>query len=445
MKYIKILIVFFMIVSIISLSMLLFLTIQQRNTSNKESEMKVDINRSDAGEVKEISDELVNVDTFSKANLINTCLEKYYKCMNNQVEQYNQSDINGTTVSQENIDEIRYSFLSNEYIKKHEITINNIREKIKNYNSNLKVVCLDMKVQINYPVEKYIVYGILINDQNRIEDKFYTYVNIDLKNKAFSIEPIDSEYKGLDNIKTHNENEIIVANKYNTFFYAVANYESAIQYYLEKFQLLMLSDIDLSFEYIDESYKEKKMRTIEEYKKYINKNGNRILKSNITKYLTKYTENRINFICVDQNNYYYIFKQENGNPWKFSVMLDNYTIDPPEFIEKYNNGSVQQKVGMNIEKIISAMNCKDYDYIYNKLDEKYKENNFPTIDRLEEVLKNNAFDINIANYNSFKENGNDIYTYNITIKAMDSEGTKPMTIVMKLLEDRNFVFSFSFN
>ena len=118
MKYIKIVIVSLIIVIIITLSMLLLIKVQNSNTSNNESEIKVDINRSDAGENKEITDDIVNVDTFSKANLINVCLEKYYKCMNNQVEQYNQSDINGTAISQDNIDEIRYSFLSSEYIKK---------------------------------------------------------------------------------------------------------------------------------------------------------------------------------------------------------------------------------------------------------------------------------------------------------------------------------------
>lgn len=35
----------------------------------------------------------------------------------------------------------------------------------------------------------------------------------------------------------------------------------------------------------------------------------------------------------------------------YTVMLDTYTIDSDEFNNKYNNGSEQLKVGMNLEKI----------------------------------------------------------------------------------------------
>jgi hypothetical protein len=52
----------------------------------------------------------------------------------------------------------------------------------------------------------------------------------------------------------------------------------------------------------------------------------------------------------------------------YKLILDEYTIDLPEFTEKYKKAAPQEKVGMNIEKIISAINNKDYGkYRFNQV------------------------------------------------------------------------------
>ena len=64
---------------------------------------------------------------------------------------------------------------------------------------------------------------------------------------------------------------------------------------------------------------------------------------------------------------------------KYSVVLDTYTIDLPEFIEKYNSANEKTKVGLNIQKVFDAINNEDYEYVYNKLDNTFKQTNFKTV------------------------------------------------------------------
>ena len=402
----------------------------------------------DEGEVLSITNEEVDVDNISKVKIVENAIQRYFDTININSSKYFSRNVQGDnvrTVTEAEIYKSVLEMLSMEYKNKNNINEENINQKIKFLNEKLLIVTLKNKEIVQENTEKFCVNAIAVNEENKLKSNFCIFVNLDIKNKTFSIEPIDSNNESFDSIKINNNNAIIEPNDNNTYNDVSMGNEQLINKYLNDFKKIAISVPTISYSYVEEEYKRLKFPNEEKYIEYIQNNKKRISQASVTKYRVRYSENYNEFICVDQNNFYYIFRQEKNKPLNYNVILDTYTIDAAESIEKYNNGSVQQKVGMNIEKIISAINCKDYDYIYNKLDEKYKENNFPTIDRLEEVLKNNAFDINIANYNSFKENGNDIYTYNITIKAMDSEETKSMTIIMKLLEDRNFAFSFSFN
>ena len=129
---------------------------------------------------------------------------------------------------------------------------------------------------------------------------------------------------------------------------------------------------------------------------------------------------------------------------KYNIILDTYTIDLPEFIEKYNKGNDQVKVGMNIEKINNALNDQDYNYIYEKLDDSFKNNNFNTYQKFVEYAKSNFFKANEIEYEQFSKEGN-TFIYELKLKSSEDENasTKNMTIIMQLLEDTNFVMSFN--
>ena len=437
-----------MILILLILLIILLVVLVRIKQNNNITTNKNDKIQGDEGEVLNITNEEVDVDNISKVKIVENSIQRYFDTINMYSSKYysrNPQGDNVRTVSEEEIYKSVLEMLSSEYKNKNNINEENITQKINFLNEKLLIITLKNKEIVKENIEKFCVNAIAVNEENQLKSNFCIFVNLDIKNKTFSIEPIDSNNETFDDIKIINNDERIEPTTNNTYTDVSWGNEQLINKYINDFKKIAIAVPKISYNYVEEDYKRLKFNDEEKYIAYIQNNKERILQANLTKYRVRYSENYNEFICVDQNNFYYIFRQEKNKPLNYNVVLDTYTIDGSEFIEKYNNGNAQQKVGMNIEKIVSAINCKDYEYIYNKLDETYKENNFPTIDRLEEILKNNTFNINNVSYDSFKENGNDIYTYNITIKAAESEIARQMTIIMKLQEDRDFVFSFSFN
>ena len=148
----------------------------------------------------------------------------------------------------------------------------------------------------------------------------------------------------------------------------------------------------------------------------------------------------IQLICVDQNGHYYIFNEE--YPMNYIVILDTYTIDLPEFVEQYNSSAEDKKVQFNIQKFFDAINDGDYSYAYSKLDQTYKNNNFPTQTDFENYMKTNFYAQNKLGYTSYEKNG-DLYIYKMVItNGENSSQTIEKQFVVKLLDGTNFVMSF---
>ena len=126
----------------------------------------------------------------------------------------------------------------------------------------------------------------------------------------------------------------------------------------------------------------------------------------------------------------------------YKLYLDDYTVDIEEFLDKYNKANETTKIGMNTDKIIKAINRKDYDYIYKKLDQDFANNNFGSLEGFENYMNQNFNAIYEATYyNSSKENN--VYVQPVTLKVKDSDEQKSLNIIMKLEEGTDFVMSFS--
>ena len=145
------------------------------------------------------------------------------------------------------------------------------------------------------------------------------------------------------------------------------------------------------------------------------------------------------YVCVDENGKYYIFMEEEVG--KYSVVLDTYTIDLPEFIEKYNSANEKTKVGLNIQKVFDAINKEDNEYVYNKLDNTLKQTNFKTVQEFKNYVIQN-FSGKQLKYGECQQQGS-LYIFDITI----TEGTKQTNkrVIMQLKDGTDFVMSFNVN
>lgn len=247
------------------------------------------------------------------------------------------------------------------------------------------------------------------------------------------------------------KNSITGKNEYNEFEFATVTEEELMIKYLEDYKKKALDYPEEAYNLLDILYRNKKFGSIGNYKKYIEENKFIMENLQLTKYLINSYDGYEEYICVDQYNNYYIFRAT--AVMKYTLILDTYTVDLPEFTEKYNKASEQEKVALNTNKVITALNTKDYKYIYSKLADSFKNNYFENEEALKEYLVNNLFENNDVEFEKFAKEGT-LYTYRIKVTKIISEEEeeryygknapmKYINVVMQLNEGTDFVMSFS--
>ena len=354
------------------------------------------------------------------------------------------------------------TYLNENYIKDNDIHENNILTVLEKYEDYNTYRTAEMYEIANYNITTYYV-------KARIDHKnIYFIVHLDVNNQTFDIEPITEENYQKREQMTSSSMKSITNKVYNYYVYKDLNDEVTSKLYFADYIKTMLTDSEEAYQLLDEEYKEKRFSSVDEFNTYIQNNQNRFNISfqfedssseyeNFNEYYEFISKNEnfglrnysveqfadyTRYICVDGFNNYYIFFVT--YPGTYTAMLDFYTIDMDEFTEKYNTSTNDVKVGMNVQKVIQAINAKDYQYIYNKLDETYRNTNYSSIDMLEEYIKNNLFDTNEAEYTNFYQEG-DAYIYQVNMKDAQNPDTnqRTMTIIMNLKDETDFVMSFS--
>ena len=352
-----------------------------------------------------------------------------------------------------------YNMLDENYIKNNNINKENIFSKINIFNiDNLGDYQADMMkisfyVDDVYCIEKsanitiYFVYGNIVDKIKNQNEQYNLMVEMDSKNQTFYILPQEymEENNYIDSTKIAECNisiDEIKENDYNTFQFNNIDDITIMNRYLSKYQNSIVDNLEKSYDFLDEEYKKVKFNNYSEYKKYVEDNMKDILSITIVKYKINEKEDSNEYIFIDQFDNYYILKENAIMDYK--IMLDTYTLDTQEFIDKYETENLQTKIGMNVDKIIRALNIHDYNYIYNKLDDNFKNNNFDTIEKFEEYMKTNYPHRYDVQYYKFKEELG-VYEQSIDLIPKDNSNTEEtsMNIIMKLKENTDFVMSFN--
>ncbi len=380
---------------------------------------------------------------------VDSCLKSYFTML--EVEDRN----------------VLMAYLNENYIDNNNINNNNILTVLEQYNDYNTYRTAEMYELANFSITTYYVKG-------RIDQKnVYFIVHLDVNNQTFDIEPITEDFYNdrINNKKDAEEDGVqdIAKKVYNSFVYKDLNDEVISKLYFADYIKTMLTDSEEAYNLLDKEYQEKRFDSLDEFNNYIQENSARLNysvefetkdvsdyenfneyyefaskheKFGLTNYLVEQFTDYTRYICVDGYNDYFIFYVT--YPGTYTVRLDSYTIDMEEFIEKYNSSTNEVKVGMNTQKIIEAINTKDYQYIYDKLDDTFKNNNYSTLNDLEEYIKNNFFDTNEVEYTNCYQEGN-VYIYTLKVKDAENPNTneKELTIIMNLKEGTDFNMSFS--
>ena len=343
-----------------------------------------------------------------------------------------------------------YNMFDKRYIENCNISEQTIRTLVEQYKQQgdySENVIYDLKIEKMYvaDISTQISFVLVNFSINGIDDSML--IKLDLENSTYSM--FGQDYlkdKGYDETTEITNMEIdknsITSNDYNNFDFVNADDKYIINEYFSEYQTQLLSNIDAAYALLDQEYKEKKYENPQEFREYVEGNYDTLQNMYLKRYLINQFDDYKEYVCLDENNHYYIFIERSLTD--YSVILDTYTIDLKDFTEKYNASDIPTKVGMNVEKVISAINDKDYRYVYNKLDETYRNNNFGSLDNFRAYIEENFYENNEMEYLEFSEEG-ETYIYGANIKNAQEENSdgKEITIVMQLLEGTDFVMSFS--
>lgn len=453
----KIIVFIFIITSILIVGILLIL----KNNKNTNENIIVD----DVGEPEGIEEDEDNTNIVKELDnrmdyfIVKNVFENTLNYINYLDYDLSQGKLEFTSESEEKQFLNKYkneginmlkNIMPKEYINSFGMDDNNIYNNLVKYANKDIMISNVYDTNSNSNIKIFFVYATVL-DTN---EDFNIIVLIDYNNSTFNIllenyiekEKIDkSKIIGMSfklGLNEITQKDSIESNEYNTYEIPSVSNEMYAQELIENYKHYLLDFTQKAYDLLDDEYKAKKFNGIDKFKNYINNKNSNIEDMELSKYKVNTYNDYTEYICIDQFGNYIIFKET--AVMNYSVILDTYTVDLPEVVERYNNSDEKEKVGMNITKIFDALNDKDYEYVYNKLNDTFKKNNFDQLTLFENFVNDNLFNKNKVESGDFSEEGS-AYVYKLNIKNPDddSEGTKKMTVVMKLLEGTDFVMSFS--
>ncbi len=290
-------------------------------------------------------------------------------------------------------------------------------------------------------VEEYFVY-VIQNNENK-----YFVAYLDQENNSYMLEEIsNTEYEDVKNEKINNkflQVKTIENNGNNEYTFELMSDVKIANMYFDIIKNILNSEPEVLYDILDTDYQQKKFGSIENFMEYVDNNKNRFTNMQISKY-AKYTyEGYMQYVCLDTNGEYYIIN-EDTTTGDYKILLDTYTIDQPEFIEKYDSASDVEKAGYDIYKFITAINTKDYNYAYNHLAQSFKQNNFTTLESFINYIQNNFYSNNECEITNGQKEGNYyVYTVNISNANQENSGITQKNFVVNLKENREYELSFN--
>ena len=344
------------------------------------------------------------------------------------------------------------NMLDSEYITKYNINEDNINEI-----TGINPLENDFQYYIFNPntiysvdegkITTHFVYGYYYNISDMNKKNISLMIQLDTVNQTFNIYNhkyiVDNNYNNLKIGDLYNANIDEIENRDdNTFTYINMSDEDMSNKYLQNYKYLILYDKAKACEILDEEYAKLKFKDQAEFDNFAESKKTEIFKAQLDKYTVEYAQNGNKmYLCTDQYGNYYSFEETDGI-MQYKVILDSYTIVNDKFIEKYSNATEQQKVALNIDKFMQAINNKDYKYAYNCLAGSFKNNYFKTQADFENYAKENFYSSNTVGYNQFDTQG-EYYTYSIILTNKETKETMNKTFIMQLGEGTDFKLSFN--
>ena len=449
MSKIKKIIIALSIILVIAIIVLIILILSSKNNENNK---QTNISEDEGIEAyqKETDTVVSKVTNIIDYYTVKTCIGKYYTdysiLFNPEIYYVGVSEERLKQEQSDNTQAI-YDMLDSQYITEKGITIDNLETNLK----EIEVISPYItNMYVNHRTDNMDVYVIEGKIKTNVSDagkKFQIILKLDILNKTFSIMPSEYVEEKYGNIVEGQNLDIeltdsIEKNNNNQYIYRTITEEDYMKDLFAELKNELLYDHEAAYNHLNEEYRNKKFAKLEEFNNWLASREEEYRNMVLAQYQTVQEDGYTQYVLVDQNGKYYIFNET--GVMDYTTMLDTYTVDLPEFIEKYNKSTSAEKAGMNMQKVVDALNNKDYSYIYSKLDDTYKTNNFGNVEIFEEYIENNLYTSVNVEYSNYNSSG-DLHMYDVTFKDKNNENSEPITkkFIIKLLDGTDFILSFN--
>lgn len=432
----KLIIILLVIIAILILSILII------NVKNKEKKVGDSLNAESSVDPG-VPEEDINENIENNNNILQYVTDRNYYAI---IESISQNYVNVASYGEKNI---LKNIFSNKFIEAYKINDNNILsytgvEQVSNTKINSTYIISDILYTVQDNAYIYIVKG-----KYRFSN-WSSYKELDLMivlddiNEKYVLFPDEflkkNNYNNLKENDTLKLNDIILSSEKVASFSRVSLDDKEYSNELfEDWKEKIIYDKKGAYSKLNNQYKEKRFSNYNSFTDYL---SNKKYMPTINQYRVYSKDDYTDYICTDQYNNYYIFRVK-GEVMRYTVFLDNYTVELDTFKENYNNGDDQAKVSIQIGKIKQMINSRDYSTIYEKLNNAFKNNNFKSVSELKNYLEKNLYEQNSINIeNIIQKDGYYACECTLTNYKMKSE-TKNMSIIIKLDDFENYEISFN--
>ncbi|MBP3256177.1 MAG: hypothetical protein J6M60_06820 [Clostridia bacterium] len=375
-------------------------------------------------------------------NAVKNNIQAFYNSLNSELYLYRDDENNLKKYSDREINEILIQYLSKDYIKENNITVDNLNNYVKTFDTNQQVEIFNMKSSNGDITNTYAVHGVTLDLDYQIGSEFKFYVVLDKKNKTFSIEPMNQSINDIDSIEVKNKDEEIESNSVNTTSYSYVLDSKPAQSRLNKYKNIVLVNPEIAYNFLDTEYRDKRFGSLENFKQYVQNNIDYIKSLKAEKYVANMTNDYTEHVVENQYGIMYVFTEK--NPIDFTIKLDTYTIDSEKDIEDYKKLTNAGKVQTNVDTFFQMLNSKDYSAAYNVLSDGFKDTYFKTEASFEQFMKQTLYENCEIDYGNFSDKISGVFTQYVEIKNRDNKNDKKirMNIIMQLDEGTGYKLSF---
>ena len=212
-------------------------------------------------------------------------------------------------------------------------------------------------------------------------------------------------------------------------------------FYYNQYIIKMIYDTQEAYNMLDGQYQQKRFTSYDSFNSYIKENIQTIETSEIKKYKIKNYDDYTEYLCIDNYNNYYIFKETSA--MEYTVLLDQYTTDDEIFMNQYNKANDSVKAQLNLNLFQQMLNRKDYEEAYSKLNETFKNEYFSTSSEFEKYVEENLYEYGKLDFEEVTSVGNE-YKIKISITNMENqEENKIKRFIVNMEDDETYNIAFN--